>query len=513
MKRQTVLLSGIFLVAMFSGACVAKNVVVKVKPSERTNIKKEGVFYALPRTVIKVEVPVIKTKETPGKFEKFAKCFFPEDEEAKKIIHEKKTTYDLDDPVIGSRSEPDPEEVYMVKIKGNYLEDKAITMEWTENGVMTKGSTETTNRTIDIATQTAKTVVSLVSKAGVLGIAGAGIDQDLLKAITDCRDHVIQEAIKNLGPQKAVETRKELEMIFDDASNTYQKILSLQALRENLLNPVSSQTGAMPADTLQLMLKELDDLIKHYKEMFLGTAKKESWTARFAVTPLNKTWAGTGKYFELFEFSETGGMCPITVNPASEVRFMDSRIKEGFSNCGGTTTTRELVQLNLTLEGGQIKDTIATAFDAKSEDGERGFYYRIPVMTTGAIIRSSKEKGPTEIFRTQLAVAQLGLTASLPASTGGRKTKYEVELYETGALKNFKLGSEALIQDTTVKGFGEAAETALDKRAEVKKAAAAANEPLAQVKSVSDLLAECKKIKDAQEALGQPVSLPKQCIP
>jgi hypothetical protein len=440
-------------------------------------------------------------------------------------------------------------------------------MDWTENGVMTKGSTETTNRGIDIAVQSAKTIVSLLSKGGAFGATGFQSDDEMLRSFAiNCLGTTIPALLEDLKTLTRAEmerlakqqklARAEVERLskaliaaerltkenpadlegrlqtlmadavakvsareqnlyayrkqltdFYDAFQIYEKILSLQNQRESLFTPVA----APPADTLQVMLKELDALIKHFKEMFLGTTSKETWNARFAVTPLKHDWSGTGKYFGLFEFSADDGVCQILSN--TEVMFMDSKIKKGFSNCGGATANRETVQLNLMVNPGQIATTISASFNDKSEDGERGFYYRIPVMTSAVIIRSSKETSPKESLRTQLAVAQLGTTVSLPASTGGRKTKYEVELYETGALKNFKLGSEALIQDTTVKGFGEAAETALDKRAEAKKAAAAANDPLAQVKSVSDLLAECKKIKDAQEALGQPVSLPKQCTP
>lgn len=505
MKRRISLLICALVFAALSAACVAKNTVVRV-PKEPSNLKKEGVFYALPRTVVSIEVPVIKIEEKKGKFERFAACFFPD--ETGKIIHRDKTAFDLGDPVISSGSEPDPDEVFMVKIKSHYFEDKNISMDWNERGVLTKGSTESVNHTVDIATQAAKTLTSLLGKAGAFGAAGATIDPGILAKIRDCHESVIKLA----NPNNVANITAALEDEFNEALNTYEKILSLQTTRENLLEP--NPGGALPADTLQLALKELDDGIKFYKNMFFGTEKKDIWNARFAVTPRKSTWSGSGKDFQLFEFSADAGVCNTNTNPPDEVRFMDSGIKSGFI-CGATSKAGEKVKLNLTLNDGQIGTRIATAFNDKSESGERGFYYRIPITTTALVI-----KGEDRIFTTQLTVAQLGLTASLPASSGGRRTKYDVELYETGALKNFVLGSDALIQDSNVKGFGEAAETILDKRAEVrkaqaeaKKAEAQASDPLTQVKSVSDLLAECKKIKDAQEALGQPVSLPKQCTP
>lgn len=78
MKRRMLSIVVASLFAAFSAACVAKNVVVKVSENE-PNLKKDGVFYALPRTEIRAEIPVIKIEESKGKFQKFAICFFPED--------------------------------------------------------------------------------------------------------------------------------------------------------------------------------------------------------------------------------------------------------------------------------------------------------------------------------------------------------------------------------------------------------------------------------------------------
>src|SRR5581483_8424694 len=120
MKRKVVWLSGSLLLALCSVACVAKNVVVKV---DKNRVESEGVFYALPRTVVNAEVPVTKTVKKEGKHRNFTKCFFFSKEELKNpagveksdkdlgIITKPEISYELGTPVISAGSEPDPDEI------------------------------------------------------------------------------------------------------------------------------------------------------------------------------------------------------------------------------------------------------------------------------------------------------------------------------------------------------------------------------------------------------------------
>ncbi|MFN8001495.1 MAG: hypothetical protein U0X75_10815 [Acidobacteriota bacterium] len=65
------------------------------------------------------------------------------------------------------RAEPDPDEIFMVKIKGHWLEDKNADLSFSSGGVLTKAKAETTNRTLDVVLQAAQTATSLASQAWV----------------------------------------------------------------------------------------------------------------------------------------------------------------------------------------------------------------------------------------------------------------------------------------------------------------------------------------------------------
>jgi hypothetical protein len=102
-------------------------------------------------------------------------------------------------------------------------------------------------------------------------------------------------------------------------------------------------------------------------------------------------------------------------------------------------------------------------------------------------------------------VAQLGETVSLPPSSNGRTTKYSLVLDPaSGAMKNFVLGSEALIQSSEVSDIGVAASSIADARNKRREADAAASDELNQLERKRKILEEMVKIKEAEEKLGKP---------
>lgn len=63
----------------------------------------------------------------------------------------------------------------------------------------------------------------------------------------------------------------------------------------------------------------------------------------------------------------------------------------------------------------------------------------------------------------EMQIAQLGVTASVPASSAGRSNSTEIALDPaTGAMKNFKVSSTALIDKSILDDAGKAANSAID---------------------------------------------------
>jgi hypothetical protein len=131
----------------------------------------------------------------------------------------------------------------------------------------------------------------------------------------------------------------------------------------------------------------------------------------------------------------------------------------------------------------------------------RGFYYRIPGRAIAFVRKETAAGNPDELARGPVSIAQFGEVVSLPASTGGRRTKYTLALYEaSGGLKNFVMGSDSLVKQNNIDDLTGAASTAIEAKGERKKAKAPADE-LQQLERQRKILEEKKKIRDLEKDL------------
>jgi hypothetical protein len=583
------------LILMMTG-CVAKNVVSRVSSSDhRPQGNMKGVFYALPRTVATVGVPIKKTHKEPGEFLRFSRCFFPNEDP----IEQKSDSFSVGVPTFTTRGEPDPTKVFMASIQGNYLENKTMEITLTDDGVLTKANVETTNTTLDFVAKAIKTGISIGAQAAGAGVRVAGADKglsfreqlsprerqcydayiatrdmrissltgDALRNASAARDaaRALDAAERNLrfaeradpgniaaaqsireqALSNAVQKEQELNKILDAASQeiadptkrtgkftnaelraidayiraktdvddferakeAFDRIAHLHGQRESL---ISNANLALPADTLKAMLKEIDETIETLQSKFLGSSKDEDpWVPSFEVT-----LADSQAHFatSLLELSKDNGVC--AVSPS----FSHIVVPPKFQRPDDAPCTH-LIQVMLRLDKGrdgllspQLADTVTSA--TFSQDGERGFYYRIPAVAlarveTIGLRGSSSETQTIEKGRSVLSIAQLGTIASLPASSNGRKTKYAIDLNpDTGALKTFTLGSEALIQNSLLEDASAAATSINDLRTKLaaakekeKEAAAAKSDQLTQLQRTSAILELQVKIKELEEKL------------
>src|SRR6185295_14652212 len=147
--------------ALAGTACFeGKVVTTKVKQGDRL----QGVVYALPRTVVKVDVPVDKETQSPGKFAAFTPCFFP----GEKFIMMNSTAFSVNQDGVrfdDSVFIPDTSEIYLIKTTGGPFETKNLDLELTQSGVFVKATAENTNETIDVVTGLVESGVGLIGKA------------------------------------------------------------------------------------------------------------------------------------------------------------------------------------------------------------------------------------------------------------------------------------------------------------------------------------------------------------
>lgn len=352
---------------------------------------------------------------------------------------------------------------------------------------------------------------------------------------------------------EAAERRNAFANDFAKAKEKYDRLVELRAKRENLTGLDSTQN--LSADAIKLLLAEADAIINTYeKSFFLGTEANDAWTADFEFRPGRAIVSNSFNTFQtsppLMVFSPKNGLCATPEADDQGIQIKSSFKAEKCSPFPEDGKALWLSVRRMTDDDGYLGH-MAAANGRDEANGKRGFYYRIPAKSlvklesgtlTGAQIaglEKQSERGqkwspataapaeeffsPTgaELGRGTLKVAQLGVTASIPASSAGRTTQYTVEFdAATGAMKNFKLASNALLEKSLVDEIGGAADDVLSAtearraaREAREKSAAEANDPLNQKKRELELLQtenaineEKKKLSDSQNA--QPASTP-----
>lgn len=542
-------LSALLAAALAMAGCFESKVVTsKVVPHTPADKEKEmnGVFYALPRTVVKADVPVVRTNRQPGLLSHFTPCegFFPNE----KYVFRKGSEFniDADKIVISTEAVPDTDEVFMIKTKGGMFETRNLEMTLTEGGMLVKANAEFTNDTIDIVTGAIKAGAGVLAKALPLIPLSGGVT--LTPEQERCRSLVVEKwadeleltTIINaagvineaeLGKVKAIpEMVREparFKAGYEEALRIVTQINDFVDRRTSILaeQPSSTpQVATVNADSMKLVFDELGKTTKELKDTyFIGSeSTAATWNASFRLNP-----SLPGKMLiELFTLSKELGVCKVLVNdgadngqglkppPAFKIA---KRCKDGAASCKPkemepVACTGQKVQLVMALgengEGGpggtQLSERIYGA--GLRENGDRGFYYRIPGRAV-AFIRREQEKAPAEeLARKTLSVAQFGRVASLPASTGGRKTKYTLELFESsGGMKNFVMGSSSLIQQKNIDDLAGGASSLVDAKIERNKERDKANAPpdeLLQLERQRKILEERKKIRDLERELN-----------
>lgn len=517
------LLAILVAVCSLASACFESKVVTsKVNPQAPILPPTEmnGVFYALPRTVVKVDVPVVRVDKTPGQFASYTPCFFPGLVAGDDYIVASSTGFKVaaDKIKFDTTFVPDTNEIYMIKTRGGMFETRTLELELTESGVLVKASAEVTNEAIDIVTGSIKTGVGLVAKASGAGLFSEGVVDTFRNNLTreqracwDPIEDAYRQERTRVSTPGAPQTEKQIEAAmapaiskafedFQKATEAFKFISDLEKQRLGILNPEN-----IPADALKLKLEELDKAIESYKSAsFMGTKTSLVWNT--SVYRLNPTNPGRMS-IPLFTLSKTNGVCGIMANTVDNQGVVfDGRFK--IEPCAPDVVVKLEMKPGENGEGAPGAPAGGDQFSDKigglKESGKRGFFYRIPGRAIAIVRQEAADGSQKELARAPLSIAQFGKVVSLPASTGGRKTKYTLALYEaSGGLKNFSMGSSALIQQKNVDDLAGAASTLIETKGERKKAKAPATE-LDQLERQRKILEEKKKIRDLEKALAEP---------
>lgn len=492
------------LVVMLTGC--AKIVTQKVSEI-KLPAPMDGIFYALPRTVVSVEIPIEKTKGVPGQYADFLELLFPPVFESHAYVPSSNLVtagtcivnnefvcaadpsgaFALKKPVFSSSGEPDPLEIYYFKIPERLPVNRSALFTLTESGVLQSAKAQAEDTTLDIALTAVSTITGLAAKAGAFAISTSAppppekTPSSLREALGPEMNFDQSDTLANDYDQLNPEAKKRLEDVYRKIGqaglmkvlNRFRHIRDLAKRRAGLVQQEGIDV-ALPA--LDTMLKELDsEIARQMETFFTGKTNTKVTKLTFDVR------AAAARPFELMKFDASKGVCSVAKEHYRGTPLPDKPCEKPAP-----------VTLTISIDGVPEEQLYEQVKDFKQE-GERGFRYRIPARCLVKLVLADSELG-----RDKIAVGQLGRIASLPASAGGRSVNYNLQLYDaSGAMKSFELASTSVLNKGVIESLGGSAQTALAARLAAEEEARKKADPLAVLQSRQAYAESAAKLQKA----------------
>ena len=463
----------------------------------------EGVFYALPQTVIRAQPVVERSESKAAPFMAYADIFAPGNKPVCEDLTCKKdsVTYALKEGVaLSTFGEPDPKHVYMVKFANGRTLDQALDMTWSEAGLVSTASSSVTNRTTDVVMAGVKLAAGIGTRS--FGSGNVAPATDATKCPSDAVNND-EWIIATLNGAQMDPTASRTLVANYCALPTARRNAFVEATDrgplsaarwayfvriEPLLNARQQQlTGGSFAENPVPLLERLEGLYTdQLKALYLGTVETKAWNASFDVRP-----ATIGAPEPLLVVDAGEGIC-VKGTLAPESKVLPAAFKARKEFCDATAPN---VTLTATYHP-KVSDQLFHVVDqgTKRLSKDLSFRYRIPAQIKAEVWRSltdgeKKAQAESENKRAQQAstrrttpsspaqtepssygvalfpMAQFGAVRELPAKRNAKTFSYNLAFIEaTGGLKSFKLGSTGAVEAGTVDAFSGALNSVLDAR-------------------------------------------------
>jgi hypothetical protein len=476
----------VFAISILMTSCAATIKVThlpKVPPAP-TKVN-NGIYYALPLTVVKAEVPVERNWKEPAPFKEYALIFFPElaKREFKAggthswksdVVEKSEMTYSVKDPLLSTFGEPDPDQIYFVEIQDNKRLDQAITLTWTDRGAVTGAKASVDNTTGDmimsgislaagIASRTAfGTLTSAPDKKRVCAVSPQAGDTDVIDALIDKSGEVDPALTGNYCGLPAELRKPIIQNVQKDKGAALKSAIAVydEQLKDLVAAKMSVIKGTHSVADLSASLRELGVSITALRDKyFRGIEEKVTWTGVFEVRP---NLAAAGKLSvangSLLRLHKNNGVHAIGVLAAgSKPMPAEWQLSNGGEAASGEEIAIDFSQFT-TDRNGQLAGIVDKY--SGNNSGERSFFYRIPATSVTKLMQGTKT-----LLEAQQTIGQLGALRSLPASNSSRGIAYDLAFIETtGALRSLGLTTKALMQKGYIDSASTSANSLLDAR-------------------------------------------------
>ena len=348
----------------------------------------QGYYYALPRTVLIVDVTVVKTTETSGPFAPYAERLLGLED----VITEHSSVYEIREVNVNSYAEPDPSEFYFVELDLNKNRKNPLSLHMSEGGLISAVNAPFDKQEFLLST-------SLERKYGIFG-SEATFNHFVESNMHEKVDTIIQHVqVDTMTVERRTLRRRLVEKSSEiRAKEVADYILKIRDKKFDLISGFAEITYSREA--LQYMYDQLTKQENNYMELFTGMTTQSKIKYRYYFIPDKNT---ASVPYTLFHFSELNGVVQEEEPGSQAVNILATR----------SNTTR---QLGVFVMNPDRRKT------------ETGFYYRIPEHGNITI-----SKGVSPIADARMLVSQFGIITSLPP------VDLQIEFYpDTGYIKSVK---------------------------------------------------------------------------
>jgi len=357
--------------------------VMKVS-GENINPLSDGLFYSLPRTVIKVDLVVNKITNVKGPYAEFADKYLG----LSQVILTNSTEYSLSEIRLSTFEESDPSEFYFVQIPEKSKSREAIQLTLSQMGTLVgiRGGEDSGDQGTRVKISSSSVELNELPNPNTF----ERIDT-LIRRISVDTTMIEQRVFKKVTAAKTPDQK---------AKEAADFIMKLDESKFNLIN--GYQEVNYEKGTMEFMYNQMEKLMNDYLQMFKGIRIVNSETYSFTIIPAAET---AGKPFILCKFSPGKGIIDKNGNSGDIVQ----------------------VQVEPANSLQLVKNTIS---DRNKGEKVKGLYYRIPEKADVTVTIGGQPR-----VDGSFTVSQLGAVTFLPAGTSGN-----IELYPgTGSVKHITL--------------------------------------------------------------------------
>lgn len=340
--------------------------VIKVSPSGIPG-ESEGMFYALPLTVIQVDIVVNKVQKVKGPYAEFADQMLG----LSKVTSMNSTEFELKDIRLTSYNEPDPDEYYFIGMSGKQKDRNAVELFLTSEGILSGAATF-------IQASKGKKEMSAdlsTSRIDLPEVANPSVFErtdTIIKRISLDSTIIEQKFFRKTSAAKSVEQK---------AREVSDFILKLDESMYNLIN--GYQEVNYEKGTMEFMYNQMNSMKQDYLELFKGVTSTSTETFTFYFVADKKNPEVT-----LCRFSTSKGILPKNSTAGDLIQIQALSLNKT------NPIKAETEKLNISIRE------------------KHGFYYRIPDKANVAF----KVGGQTKL-EAQFIINQFGVVTFLPGSS------------------------------------------------------------------------------------------------